>query len=332
MGMVHKGGNAVPFHGDHHPVGIYVGGKPIFEPIDQVQDGKTLNFENTYNDTAEVTVFGESTQETMSGKNLLQTGITPSITTYGVTYIRNDDGSVTVNGTATDVAYFNLDFAGNIDFAVNYWTGYIDREITVSGGNYGVGLTCGLFTEDGHAENICSSASGNATTATVPDDAYKMRCYLFVRKGTTVDNVTIYPQVELGSTATEYEPYCGGIPSPNPDYPQPIESVKSVELVSSNADGSKSATRTIDLQGHELRSLPDGTHDEVVVHGDGTVELVLRCDASMFDPSYPVSNEWKLATPQTIQLPIIDPLPTYHPYTVVDGNGADISAHVKVFE
>lgn len=315
---------------EYEPYGLI--DEPIFEPIDQAKDGKTLTFENTYNDAAEVTVFGESTQETLSGKNLLQTGINPSKTAYGVTYIRNDDGSVTVNGTATDVAYFNLDFIGYVDSAVNYWTDYIGREITVSGGNYGVGLTCGLFTEDGNAKNICSSVYGNATTATVPDEAYKMRCYLYVRNGTIVDNVTIYPQIELGSTATEYEPYCGGIPSPNPDYPQPIESIKSVELASSNADGSKSATRTIDLQGHELRSLPDGTHDELVVHRDGTVELVLRCDASMFDPSYPVSSEWKLATPQTIQLPSIDPLPTYYPYTVVDGNGADISAHVRVFE
>ena len=139
-------------------------------------------------------------------------------------------------------------------------------------------------------------------------------------------------QIEAGDTATEYEPYCGGIPSPNPDYPQPIKSIKSVELSSSNADGSNSATRTIDLQGHELRSLPDGTHDELLVHSDGTVELVQRCDESMFDPSYPISNGWKLSTPQTIQLQSIDPLPTYHPYTFVDGNGADISAHVKVFE
>lgn len=30
-------------------------------------------------------------------------------------------------------------------------------------------------------------------------------------------------QVELGSTATAYEPYCGGIPAPNPNYPMPIK-------------------------------------------------------------------------------------------------------------
>lgn len=33
-------------------------------------------------------------------------------------------------------------------------------------------------------------------------------------------------QVELGSTATEYEPYTGGKPSPSPEYPQEIKSVE----------------------------------------------------------------------------------------------------------
>lgn len=32
-------------------------------------------------------------------------------------------------------------------------------------------------------------------------------------------------QIEKGSTATSFEPYTGGIPSPNPDYPQEIKSV-----------------------------------------------------------------------------------------------------------
>lgn len=267
MSMVHKGGNAVPFHGDHHPVSIYVGSQPIFEPIDQAQGGKTLTFENTYNDAAEVTVFGESTQ----------------------------DGE------------------------------------------------------------------------------------------------------------------------PTPEAPVPIESIKSVELVSSNADGSKSATRIIDLQGHELRSLPDGTHDEVQIRRDGSVVFVKRigednaasgfywsgsssygrtiitsmlsnrhsgnntamgnngnalcdrfvqrynyktvgsfflspgkdyfavsfiCDENEVVPdtakSWILKNNptvtYALATPTETVLGTIDPLPTYHPYTVVDGNGADISARVRVFE
>ena len=39
-----------------------------------------------------------------------------------------------------------------------------------------------------------------------------------------------YLQVEIGNQSTEYEPYVGGTPSPNPNYPQPIETVSNMEL------------------------------------------------------------------------------------------------------
>ena len=56
-----------------------------------------------------------------------------------------------------------------------------------------------------------------------------------VTKGTTV-NKTYYPQIEKGSEATSWEPYTGGIPSPNPDYPQEIKSVvnPTVKVVGKN--------------------------------------------------------------------------------------------------
>jgi len=38
-------------------------------------------------------------------------------------------------------------------------------------------------------------------------------------------------QLEAGSTATDYEPYVGGTPSPNPDYPQPIQTVTGEQIV-----------------------------------------------------------------------------------------------------
>lgn len=527
MGMVHKGGNAVPFHGDHHPVGIYVGDQPIFEPIDQVQDGKTITFENTYNDTAEVTVFGESTQETLSGKNLFDIyDKHPSHWDSGVSV--DEDGWTTVKITGKGTGYTFANFwtktSNNLNTETNY-TAVIEIKSIDSGviltpvGSNNLNLPIQLRV-DGSKATYTESGTFTMKLVSVSDfsNATTMaRGYAHTSggaSGTVVFRMSIVPYDEsITAENFVYEPYCGGIPSPNPDYPQPIESVKSVELLSrgrnlleytdtfdinnyyksngsvilgevfQNVLGKLSAvktkrawfgagfdptsvfercnvkpgdlltysvlfmcdfapikimpftlyrsdannglgncvahgstakiykytkqtmyvdysdiqpgkwyklwytfvvpddwsgtrntrietdyyttsdymfgtngesiyfaglmlekgskphefepyrysSRTIDLQGHELRSLPDGTRDELLVHRDGTVELVLRCDASMFDQSHPISNEWKLATPQNIQLPSIDPLPTYHQYTFVDGNGADISAHVRVF-
>ena len=66
--------------------------------------------------------------------------------------------------------------------------------------------------------------------------------------------------------------------TPTPSVPVAIDSVESVS-VHVSADGTTDATGwpvSIDLQGHELRGLPDGTHDELVVDADGNVTLVQR--------------------------------------------------------
>lgn len=41
-------------------------------------------------------------------------------------------------------------------------------------------------------------------------------------------------QIEQSATKTDYEPYCGGIPSPNPDYPQDINVVTGTQTIDIN--------------------------------------------------------------------------------------------------
>lgn len=325
MGMVHKGGNAVPFHGDHHPVKVST-------------HRKSRNLFNQSHFNTEVN---------------------------GITFSTDEDGTITVNGKprSTGTFYYYSDYpAGTYTISVRF------LKPLGSESNKHIGVRVRNKKNKQYVQLVDTGI--DYASAQVENEAHQqLKIGILVSKDITYDNYKLQIQFEEGSEATSFEPY-GLIEQPifepidqaqdgktltfentyndvaevtvfgestqdgepTPEAPVPIESIKSVELVSSNADGSKSATRTIDLQGHELRSLPDGTHDELLVHRDGTVELVQRCDASMFEPSYPVSSEWKLATPKTIQLPSIDPLPTYHPYTFVDGNGADISARVRVFE
>ena len=42
--------------------------------------------------------------------------------------------------------------------------------------------------------------------------------------------VTMNCQIEKGGTATDYEPYTGGKPSPSPDYPQKISVIENIEV------------------------------------------------------------------------------------------------------
>ena len=54
-----------------------------------------------------MSIFGKSTQNKTTGKNLFQITATTK-TMHGVTFTINEDGSVTANGTATESIYFEL--------------------------------------------------------------------------------------------------------------------------------------------------------------------------------------------------------------------------------
>lgn len=92
---------------------------------------------------------------------------------------------------------------------------------------------------------------------TIPDLTEGIFIYSgYVANGEYV-NRDFYPMIVLGDSPHPYEPY-------------------------------HSATRTIDLQGQELRSLPDGTKDELIVHRNGRVELMKMVGELVYDGS----EEW----------------------------------------
>ena len=83
-------------------------------------------------------------------------------------------------------------------------------------------------------------------------------------------------QVESGTVATDYEPYCGGIPSPSPSYPQEIESVGesgSIVIKVTNSDETENNTITIPLS-EPLRAIND-VKDEICVQ-DGVYATFRR--------------------------------------------------------
>lgn len=112
------------------------------------------------------------------GKNLLPYPYSDTTKTVnGITFTDNGDGSVTISGTASDNAYFYLQI--NAD----YGTKPIDAINKNSDNN-------GVYTAS-------SRIYYNAVNKTVT---------ININPGTTL-NETVYPQVELGVKATDYEAY-----------------------------------------------------------------------------------------------------------------------------
>ncbi|MCI7768404.1 MAG: hypothetical protein MSJ26_10575 [Oscillospiraceae bacterium] len=152
----------------------------------------------------------------VSGKNLLMINKS-TLTANGITATANDDGSITLIGTATAITYigmWNNLYARNMGvgkIAVNaidgqsistYYMGIDRRE----GGSY----------IDRIAESITNNGIGEITQEDVENDRY-LFVWVRIAAGYTCDNLIIYPQLEIGSTATPYEPYHGAEYTINPD-------------------------------------------------------------------------------------------------------------------
>jgi hypothetical protein len=159
-------------------------------------------------------LYGKSEQKRYSGKNLLN-AMLQTTTQNGVTCTANGDGTYTLDGTANANAVFNL---GSVTF-----TG--DTKYKICGCPQGGGII-----ERYHIEPYGSTNEqrdiGNGVIYSLSNDETKA-IYIVVTIGFRASNLLFKPMITTDLTATydDFEPYTGGIPSPNPDYPQEIKSV-----------------------------------------------------------------------------------------------------------
>lgn len=151
-------------------------------------------------------LYGRSEQNKTTGKNLLRYPyVEGNSRSNGIIFTDNKDGSISVSGTATDASFYN--FYKNID----------GKRLTLANGTYKL-VVKGRSKCKVVANNGANSVT-NEGTLTITDAHNTIYCYIAVQKGVTVDE-TIYPMIQLASITYEsYEPYTGGKPSPNLDYP-----------------------------------------------------------------------------------------------------------------
>lgn len=162
-------------------------------------------------------LYGKSEQTQYSGKNLF-----PPVTYSGnVSNLQIDaaDGAVHLKGTPNDQVNSAI---------VGAWSASSPTIFTLPAGTYtlsGFGEWLAtprlnlVYVENGELISL----SGNKTV-TFDKETNFIAVFVYANANAALD-ITFKPMIEKGSTATDYEPYVGGIPSPNPDYPQEIKSV-----------------------------------------------------------------------------------------------------------
>lgn len=210
---------------------------PLYLPTESTASGTTVEVDGTYNDRAEVSVAGRSEQASYTGKNLLDVPNHEYIS-LNATYKAFDVGKVVVtsgNSTGFAQVYANrkaideFDLVAGKTYTMQYKAeGYSGNPAMFFNFYDAAGATIGeygLYIKSASNKSFTVPATANATTMIFRVDQ---------NRAALNETVTFYDiQLELGSTATEYEPYVGGIPSPNPGYPQDIKSVTGPVVVES---------------------------------------------------------------------------------------------------
>ena len=145
----------------------------------------------------------------VSGKNLIPYPyIETTKTASGITWADNGDGSIIANGTSTAQTWFVI--FNNVTFNRGTYT--------LSGNQSGGRLKYDInfIWTDNNGKKHWVIDYGNGITFTLP---YHVTVNLLLRvyDKTTVDNLVFRPQLELGSTATPYEPYHGAEYTITPD-------------------------------------------------------------------------------------------------------------------
>ena len=249
----------------------------IFKPTLLKKSGTEVTFEKSYNHTAEVEVQGKSDQVRLTGKNLVATNMPIEIAPVsnpstvhnslrpGVWYssfawngYSNASRVHDVNASDNEISFMCSNAYGpgailDLEPGKNYTLSY---QASFSGGKLNaanthiVKISNGVFSGRVGGTSTKSGAVGRFMFTAEAGYQYMLIIASGGSDYETDEGTITYTnlQIEEGSTATPYEPYCGGIPSPNPDYPQPIESIEIVKLVVKDGKG---------IVGREWSHLPE---------------------------------------------------------------------------
>lgn len=151
----------------------------------QVEEGATATAYTPY-----VDVNGASVKK--YGKNLLAYPYKQTTKTEnGITFTDNGDGTIAANGTATADSLFRT----------NRYTVKAKQSYFVSGCPKGGSNSTYYLNPRGFDYDI-----GNGRLIKSNND-FSNDLEITIKSGTTVSNLVFKPQIEIGSTATEYEPY-----------------------------------------------------------------------------------------------------------------------------
>lgn len=205
------------------------------------------------------TVYGKSTQETRSGKNLLK-NIATTKTNNGINFTVNNDKTILADGTNDGTA--------NSSLVINSYSLKAGTYILNGCPSGGSSTTYRLGIQSTSDWNVLGLDTGSGSEQFTIDEATNVQVAIFIQKGQTISNLLFKPMIRLSSIIDDtYEPY--GV-MPSPDYPSPISSITGTVRTISQENNK---LITVNLQSNELCSLPNNVKDELVIE-NGRAKII----------------------------------------------------------
>ena len=166
---------------------------------------------------------GDTYQQTYSGKNKINGAYSEISQTARCSAEASGNGFKITSTSSSGAIYVTVPIP-NI-------ASLFGQTVTVSYVATGDGIKVRFFYLN--ASGSATGSIGSSETVTLPD-SLGSNSGIGVVFYTSNNGSATYTdiQLEIGSTATSYELYTGGIPAPNPDYPQPIQVVTGEQTVS----------------------------------------------------------------------------------------------------
>ena len=184
-----------------------------------------------------------------------------STTTNGITYTVNANGSISLSGTASANA--------NIDL-VNQSNGYLVRGRTYTLCNMPSGVKARFY------DGSDTTTSASQITGTIPASG-NYNFGLRIDKNVALQGtVTVYPQLVIGSSAKDYQPYA------------------------------TPTTLTLPTLSEPLRSLPDGTHDTLTINRDGSGTVTRRVGKYVVTGNESINSSAALGSYYRVRLYVLD--------------------------
>lgn len=227
----------------------------------EILTGDYLTFKAPLGGKGKIGMIGKSTQKTRSGKNMIHI-IQATKTDNGITFTNNEDGSVTINGTATAKAYYDLNI---IDSETReYFTCIKNEYYGLYIGKSAEGLNFVIRSRTKNYQMLQTTLNVIERVQQYTDETdEECYAYLVVQSGTTINNLTVYPMIVKGTEIGEWELY-GALPRPNEESPiQNVEGNVNIAITNSNLFGKGFSTPKTDANfwhtvGEGFTPLEDG--------------------------------------------------------------------------